>query len=480
MENYSFIISEKTKSTYNTIVTVFFWIGLFVTAYVLGMPLKEDGSQFFFTIPLTFSICCFIFKDIVSYSSGGMALKVFFTVCVFRYLVLPFFTCQQGHFNNVQFSANAYIYATFVEDMELIVSCVFIRHYYKKEYRRISKKALDKQFFYEDLSLGGLLVIVFSIGIVAVRGLGELTQYMRVGIVTEGMEAESMGYDIWLAQTVLAFLMIVVASYYQKKNDIKSSFGNMLLPLFVGMLTCVIIFGNNRMTIVYYALSAIAILNYAFPSKSQKSVITAIMAIVFAVIMISFTMTKQFSVDVSTGNMDIGDRSLTGSVALYISSTEAIAKTYDLYGLRGDQMQGLLTFFSDVAHKTQLFFLPQLNFIKSAFRNIPTSYGLAMTDVEVCPMAGQMLFFGGYWFGWLFDILAFYTAVRCMIIFEVKSKTEKRLGIRYLSTWVSIVFAMMMCYHMGIIYNVVTYIPLFTYLALIVNDKIKIKKTRIR
>ena len=48
------------------------------------------------------------------------------------------------------------------------------------------------------------------------------------------------------------------------------------------------------------------------------------------------------------------------------------------------------------------------------FENIPTSYSLAMYWVEIVPIVGQAIFYGGYILGPIIDIIAYIVVIRLL------------------------------------------------------------------
>lgn len=431
----------------------------------------QIGAELYFSLPLTFACCLLLFKHIIPYQAGGYGLKVFYFFCCLRYVFLPYFTCQVGSFAS-SWSSEAYTYAIFIQDVELIVSCLSIHYYYSRKYNVINQNLAEKKAtHYEDLSLGGWIVIFVSIALIATRGLNRLLVSMRFGIISERLEEEAYyGYDIWMAHTMLAFLAIVVTSYFQKRNDKESDALNLLFPFGICLLTCFMTFGNNRMMTVYFALSAMSILSCSFP-RYKRTISTLIMT-ALAIVIVSFTFIKQYGTDITTGDeIDADRRGVAASVAVYVSSTEAIAKVYDRYRITGNQMESR-TFLADIADKTTIFELPGIG-VKELVKDVKPSYKLAMTGVEVVPVAGQTLYYGGYMLGWLLDIIAFWFVMLLLVKFEINSKLQKNLGNRYLYTWMSVICAMVMCYHLGIMYHAFTYVPFFTWIALLINRRFR-------
>lgn len=472
VQDYPSFSYKNNPLTYLVYVTLLV-LSLLSTVYVAWHTPNQPGTGFYFTLPLTFFICLLFFKDVIPYHEGGYALKVFYFFCALRYVFLPFFTCKVGHFAT-SWSSSAFSYAIFIQVVELLTSFLVIKFTYRKQFSLLSSRINRKKTgFYEDLSFGGIMVILLALALIAIRGVSALTSSMRLLVVSEELdESAYYGYDRWMAQTMQAFFAVVVTSHFQKLYSKNNSFWYVIIPLIVCLLSCIVVFGNNRMMVIYFAISGLSILTASF-SKYKKG-FAAVIIIALSVVIFSFTMVKQYGVNVSQGErVDTGREDIAAVMATYVSSTEAIAKVFDMYGLTGDQMQPE-TFLADIIDKTMILQLPGFNF--GYLESIPPSYRLAMTAYEVVPAAGQALYYGGYYLGWLIDIIGFWIVITLMIKCEIHSKLEINLANRYLYTWISVVFAMIMCYHYGIIYNVISYVPFFLWIALSVNRKLRLEK----
>ena len=340
------------RSNRQTFRSVAMWLtGLIVSFYVLLAQPVRDGFELYFTLPLTWLICSFVFYEIVEYHVGGFGLKLFYAVTVARYLVLPVLTCFEGDVSSPYgfFSAGAYRYAIFIQDVELIVCCLVIRLSYQRTLKKVKEAHRADGVWYDDISLGGVLVVGVSVLLILVRGVDRLAQSMRFGIITEKLDPNAYyGYDIWLAHALMAFLVIIVVGSFQKKNDKRESGLNLFLPLVCAGLSCLFVFGNNRMMIVYYAVAGLATLRFAFPKKQK--LILLIMIPVAVIVLFSFTMIKQYGIDISSAD-EIAPTNAAETLAAYVTGTESIAKTYHMYELYGDQVQ-ILTPLADLVNKT--------------------------------------------------------------------------------------------------------------------------------
>lgn len=451
--------------------------GIIATIYVAIASFSALPAPLFL-LPLSFTICCCIFRNIIPYHRGGYGLKVLYTVFIVRYLVIPILTCSNNLYSELtKYSSEGLCYGVIIQVVELIVTCIVIKHSFIKIYNKCASKYTlsSNRHYYDDLSIGGLLVILFSIYVIASRGLDKILESMRFLVISQSIEEEALyGYDIWVIHTLMAFLVIVMCGTFQRKEDKKPSVTNALIPLLFAFLSCSLSFGNNRMTSVYYAVSALSVLFMAFPKR--KYLITSIVLPTAVIVIVSFTMMKQFGFDVTSGgNAGVGDDDLVTTLSAYVSTTQNVAKAYDMYVSFGNKWS-IDCFFSGFFNGIVILQLPLFQNIFHSILSVPTTISLASTGTEVVPMAGQTLFYGGYFFGWVLDIIFFIVLVRFLIITDSYSKLEKRVGNKYLYTWISLTFGMAMTYNLSIIWNSLNYTPFFTIVALWVNRTFRIKK----
>lgn len=454
-------------------------IGILVSLYVLYCSPQLAGTELYFTVPLSWGICTFLFQDIWSYQKDGVALKIFYLITFVKYIITPIIVCLSGEFSSARgiFSPVAYVYAIIIQNIEVLICFGSIKYFYSREYNKMLYYTKKEKKQYDSLSIGGMIVIIFAIVLIMSRGLSRLLSSMRFGLVTEGLEADAhYGYDIWLAHTMMGFLVIVAVGTFAKRNEKKNAMINIIIPLVFVALSCLMIFGNNRTMILYFAFSGMITLIKFFPKQKKIIFLTIIPAMV--AVLISFTLMKQFAYDVSgessikSSGLDLD--SIRDALAAYLCGTESIAKTFHLYGQNGDQMQ-LLTIISDIVNKTTILGLPGLNNIVKSFSDIPTSYSLAMYSTEIIPISAQTLFYGGYILGPVLDICANILVMKLMVRWEIKGKTALNEADTYVFTWWSMVLSFCMCRSLAVMYSNIIHIPLYIFLATRINRYIKMK-----
>lgn len=455
-------------------------IALIATLFVFAHPLSTPGTGLYFLLPLSYSICVLLCKNIFLYHIDGFGLKCFLIVTFVRYVFLPVYVCSIGNIGEYSnLSSSYYVYAIFVQVIEVFVSYVVISRTYDKQYKKTIRALRRKgEQYYNSPGVVGLLLGICMVLMVVARGhLGHILEMTRFLVVTDkfDMDADFWTYDIWAIQVFFTYTVVVVTSFFMKRNDRNESWLNVLIPLVLVFLSSTIILTNNRMTMVYFALSGLCVLNAAFPRKSK--ILSFTMVAVMLTVIVSFTLMKNFGMDISEGDSGPASKESVTALSAYVCGIDNIAHTCDMYSKNGFQY-GIENFFSmlyNFAMPTRLPFLHGL-----FFKGTPTAVDLACVSTEMVSVAGETLFWGGGMiFGWFFDIIAVYCISRLLVIFEIRSKLENDLGKKYIFNWLSVLFGIFMCYCVQTIWNNTTYIPLYLGVALWVNGNFKFSKSKI-
>lgn len=473
------MITTFIRQVYSNIGLFLTLFGFIATAYVFFNPLVTPGLEGYFLLPFTYSLCAITFKKVFIYQEDSFGLKCFFVVSFVRYVLLPIYACYTdgiGTYNNLY--PAYYRYAILVQLLELILSYWVINKFYVREYERLSHKLSNDSFqYYNDLGIAGVLLAVVMVGIVFVRGhLYAIIELARFLVVTDKFdtEADYWTYDIWAIQVFFAYMTVTVTSTFMKRNVKKNSMFNLVIPLIVAFFSCTIILTNNRMTMVYYALSGLCVLMAAFPRHSKM--LSTVMISVMLVVIVSFTLMKNFGVEIGTaGAGDISDDEGASALSAYVCGVDNIAHTCDMYEKNGN-LYGINNFLSTIYR----FCMPtRLPFFSGLlFAGVPTAVDYACQTTEMVSVAGETYFWGsGMYFGWLFDMIAVYFIVRLLVIFDIRTKLEKDLGRKYVYNWLAVLFGIYMCYCIQTLWNNTTYMPLYLSAALWVNQKFKFKKT---
>lgn len=465
---------------YRCLGTILGVLGVFAAIFVLTHPLPISGTELFFLLPLIYAICVFSCKNIFLYHIDGFGLKCFLIITFVRYVLLPTYACslgQIGEYNNLY--AGYYVYGILVQLIELIVSYAVIYKNYNREYKRISRQ-LQKNGaqYYNSPGIVGLLLGIGMVLLVVVRGhLGHIIEMARFFVVTDkyDMEADFWTYDIWAIQVFFTYSVVVITSFFMKRNDKSESWFNVIVPLVLVFLSCTIILTNNRMTMVYFALSGLCVLNAAFPKKTK--ILSVTMITVMLTVIVSFTLMKNFGIDINEGGSGPTTEDSASALSAYVCGVDNVAHSCDMYSKNGTQY-GIANFFSmlyNFAMPTRLPFLHGL-----FFKGTPTAVDLACNTSEMVSVSGETLFWGGGMIlGWLFDIVAVYCISRLLVVFEIHTKLEQDLGKKYIYNWLAVLFGIFMCYCVQTLWNNTTYIPLYLGAALWVNKKFKFSKSKI-
>ncbi len=471
---------EKKEKIYRALGIIVPMVCLFSSFYVAFNTPSLSGTTFYFLLPLTYGIVTYIYSDVFPYHEGGYGIKIFFATSFIRFVFLPVFTCYSGQFDKYGSSYSpsiAYEYAIVVNILEIFFSFYLLHKFYLKDkqrlIRKITRSISKKSNKYDTITVWGLVLIISLTIIIVKRGhLGEVFSAVRFLVVSEGFdyEADYWTYEIWALQTIIISSVIFITSYFQKRNDHKSQKTNVILPLIAVFLMCTIVLTNNRMTMVYYGLCGLCILNVAFPR--MKKTTNTFVYITMAVVVVSFTLMKQFSFDATGGeSLSVSNDQSSSVISQYVCGIENVAHSYDRWIQNGSQYS-VLSIFSELIKFFQITRIP--GFLPSFVKDIPATIELASGEFEMVSVAGETLFMGYFWFGWLIDILAVYVIMRLLIYFEIHSRYEVRLGTIFVYCWLSVLYGMWNCYCLQTLWYTMSYIPFFTFLALKFN-RLKIK-----
>ncbi len=453
---------------------------LFASLFVLCSPIDLPGCQFYFLIPLSYCLMTFHCKEIFAYHHNSFGLKCFYGVSFIKYIILPCYVCcLNGQGFLFTCSSSAYQYAILVTSMEIIVAMLVIKHWFPVSFKRQHYVMQRQKSYYSDLSVGGLVFVILLGFVLFMRGhMTAVISGIRFLVVSSKFDknADFWTYEIWAVQLMLAFFTIVITSYYQKKEDINVSASHIIFPIVMVFFSCTLILTNNRMTMVYYALSGMCILNYAFP-KRKKLITTSIMMSLLVVI-ISFTLIKNYSIDISS-NTDATVSSTDGIADLdaYVCGINSVAHSYENFLLNGDKFS-----FNNVIAEILRFAMPMRlpGMLPSSYANYPTTIDLATTGSEMVPVAGETLFWGGLALGWVIDAIVVFLIVRILIHYDIKTKLSKDLGKKYIYSWMSILFGIFMCYAVQTLWNNATYMPLYLTFVLFINRTFRKNNTQIK
>ena len=450
-------------------------VSVCVAFYVAINQISIPGLEFLFVVPLTYTICSIVYRDVFMYHKNGWGLKVYFVMQFVRFVIGPFLMAKLGDIGYPKNSeVSGYIYAIVVSCIEIITSYVVLHRYYIKEYKRIvtGRQAIN---YYCTPSFLGFMLFFSLVLLVFVRGhLPEIIQQMRFLVVSTQYDVEDLwSYDIWFIHLIFALTVIYVTSFFQKKNDSKPKIVNIIIPTIIVFLTATIVILNNRMLMVNFALTGLAILGKAFPMRQKF--LQGVMISTMLIVAVSFTMMKNYNIDVSSDADEVvTEKQQLRDLQDYTCGVENIAHSFDMYQMNGSKM-GIENVLSLIAKHTILFKFPGMGI--KVFKDIPTTIDLATTGTEMVSVAGETLFWGTPFFGIFFDIFAIFVIVRILVKMEIYAKTSMNLGIIYICNWLAIIFGFSNCYCIMTLWETASNLPFLLAIALLVNNLTLKKQT---
>lgn len=452
-----------------------------ITVFVFLNPISTEGGELLFTIPLTLCLCMLVYPNLLTYQRDGWGLKAFYIVILVRYLLIPLVTVIEGQFATGGLSCYelsrysdpiSYRYAIISMDIELLTSLFVINKYYLHDYKKYD--AIKPKTKFVSLRPFGVCVSLFFLWLIFARG--GIESFIRMGIVSENLETESQtghhGIDVMIIKPLMGFLVITVSGLFGNLYKKNRSFFNLIIPLLVAFCSCILIVGNNRMQMVYLALCAISVLMVAFPA--YKKLVTSILLPTMIVIIVSFTLFKQFGIVVGQDSVSSTDSNdwVTGLTA-YACGPENIAHTFDNQIERGHK-ETFGTFMSDIIKYNTTTNLPGLSTLRSFIKDIPMTFEYAVDSFEMTSTAGLCAFYGhGFLGGLLLVFLTYLIIARLLVYFEIQSKISSDLASIYIYNWCAILFGVSMCYCSLTLWDNVTYVPLWIWVLIKINNFLK-------
>lgn len=464
--------------TLNVALRIVAIVSILVGVFVFLNPISTDGGELLSLLPFSLLLCTLLFPNLLEYQRGGWGIKVLYVTILVRYLLIPFVTAVEGHFATgglYCFSLDSisnptgYRYALIAMCLELFTVLFTIDHFYTKTHNRIKRKEFLK-FSYPKLTFVGFALSAFFLFLITSRG--GIENFIRIGVIDEALDYELAGHhgiDVVIIKPLLGFLVITITGVFREKYEKNASFIYFLIPMLVALLSCILVVGNNRMHMVYLALCALAVLSKAFPR--YNNVIRTSIVPTMVVIFISFTLFKQFGVSNFAGSSDELDRvEMVTGLTEYACGPENTAHIYDNYLKRG-YLVDVSTVFADIIKYNFSLSIPGLSEIKKLVANDKTVIDIAVDRSEMISLSGQCLFYGhGLIGGWLLTIISMFIIARCLVYFEVFSKTTENLGYVYIYNWCSILLGISMCYCIITLWENITYVPIWIWVLLKINN----------
>ena len=179
----------------------------------------------------------------------------------------------------------------------------------------------------------------------------------------------------------------------------KQNFIYIIIPLVVSFLSCILIVGNNRMQMVYLALCSISVLTTAFPT--YKRLATSILLPTMCIVIISFTLFKQFGIVLGEDSVSSTESSdwIVG-LTEYACGPENIAHTYDNF-LKNGHNESFSTILSDIINYNTTIRTPGLALLRELVYNVPWTFDYAVNGTEMVSTSGLCAYYGHGFIGGL-------------------------------------------------------------------------------
>lgn len=457
------LINELTHS-HVSIWVLLLGITAFGEALWLAVsPTPRPGLEQIWALPASFGACCFAFGKVFSYHRGGLGLKLFYFIMFVRYMLTPgLIVVSGGRINATRMcllDSSSYEAALVIMLVELVVSLACIAVFYPRAYLSACVKAhagLSPSELSESVSVSPVTPFGYM-GCAVVAAL----LLARIGVWWPELEippfkmasgSTVITIDAIFFTVIVEYAFLLAVNEACRRRALGKPFGSMtLLALALACFAILAHFGEGRILVIEIAAAALFVLVRSFPKARRKFLLVAV-PIALA---LSFSMfvTKQYDLE-DAGDFDVSVLTLQGisnDIEEYTNGPWVVAVSYES-SLNLSSEQSLQAFAKNLVDGTsRLAFIPGYSVLTGFAENYRSASDVMKSYFEVYDR-GQMLSFSGDWFivandiGWVIFPVAVAFAVRLLIWFEVRSKTERGVFRMYIFTWMSVLFGIMFMY----------------------------------
>lgn len=457
------LVDELTRSRVSLWVLLLGMVAFGEALWLAVSPTPRPGLDLIWVLPASFSVCCFAFGKVFSYQRGGIGLKTFYFIMLVRYMLTPaLIVASNGKISATRMcslDASSYEAALAIMVVELVVSFVCIATFYPGALRRAKVEAGAGTSLNEQAGkVSASPITPFGyMGCVIVAAL----LFVRVGIWWPELEIPPFKYaagsdvitlDAVFFEVLVEYVFLLAVNSACRRREHGKPFGSMIvLSLALACFAILAHFGEGRILILEIAAAALFVLVRSFPTERRKF----LLVLVPVVVALAFSMfvTKQYDLD-DAGDFNASVLTLQRSandIEEYTNGPWVVAVSYESsINLTGEQsIQALIKNLIDGT--SRLAFIPGYTALTDFAAGYQSASDVMKSYFEEYDR-GQMLSFSGDWFivangiGWVVFPVAVAIAVRLLIWFEVRSKTEHNVFRMYIFAWMSVLFGIMFMY----------------------------------
>ena len=398
-------------------------------ALMCGIATAEEGLELLFLLPVSFTICSFLFSRAFSYWRDNAAIVIIFATIVVRYLATPVLMTLSGTgLTTVSPSPSYYRLSILIQIFELFVTLAIIDRVWTQHKRKLVLTEKIQRIDFKLSWLGGLFLVALT-GLVLVRGrLPDLIErYSTWWHISEDFSAVYQ-YDYISVEIIKSVLGIVMISFFARcfygTKENFDKFVYYILAMAVGFCMTMFYMYDLRTALVQLIISSMIVLLAFFPKQKKLSFVILgiggglLVAYVFA------TGSMRYEVG---GTNDGMLAELSKMAELYVSGPSMVAITQQKYSWVRNNMS-VMTYLSDIITTTHIFgMFPFLRGINNLVANIPTTNILFVVSLGgltyILPNYSLWTYYVSDIFGWLFEIVSIYMVIRVICYVDKKKKT---------------------------------------------------------
>lgn len=292
----------------------------FLVSFILSTNSNQDGYEWYFVIPLIFSIYILIDKEIYERIFANVGFAIFFLTACFRYLLTPLVACSSNY--SVLFgmipSAEEYREAVNLLIYEEIAILLFFFFFLRKKYYKRSEYK-QKIVFVDTISKKSLLILMCILALLTVIVFPQMFANIHfAGNLSSTDLAETIVIDVPFAgifTEILSlgrfFAVLLIIDYLYKKSRKKGSYK---FAIFVSMgvifLNASFVTNLSRFGIVVPIISYTYLLMSLY-RKQKRMIVTTMFAAVVSVVVVMSAI-KFFSEDRNSANYESNDITFWG------------------------------------------------------------------------------------------------------------------------------------------------------------------------
>ena len=361
-------------------------ICLFISIFVgIKTPLNE-GLQFLFLLPLSFSLSLLIFGREFSYCKDSFGLTILYLSGAVRYVVTPILIALSAStVSTLRADSSDYSYAIIVELFELLAVLLTIcflwpRHMKKKEKIIISSN-YDLNHISFRLSWTGVLFVGVLLILLLMRGHWDnIISHLSTWFYRVNNKDDLFGYDMMafnIIKTVVFLVIVAIMKYIYDRTTIKAL--PVAFSLVAGLLNTMLYEYSERTDLVVLIITSFFVLSYAFPRS--KKLFLAIFGVggLSLVAMVFMEGTLHYEVGSSIGSVQLSDYSKMAE--LYTTGPSIIANAHSNYESMRSQVN-YLTYLKDFVSSIDVFStIPFFRFIPNAVSEGSSSVELYRSSI---------------------------------------------------------------------------------------------------